>query len=101
MTRLDEPDSHRFDTHAAEVYYGFTSDVRPEREYDHDDDPDFGNRVERSKSSEWMAAMDTGDMELAASLFGEMTDANSGKRRTSTQQPGVRWTKNMLLEIMG
>ena len=71
---MREPDSHRFDTHAAEVYYGFASDVRPEREYDHDDDPDFGNRAERSKSREWMAAMDTGDMELAASLFGEMTD---------------------------
>jgi hypothetical protein len=48
---MREPDSNRFDTHAAEVYYGFASDARPEREYDHDDDPDFGNRTERSKSS--------------------------------------------------
>lgn len=34
---------------------------RNEREYDHDDDPDFGSRAERRKSRERMAAMDTGD----------------------------------------
>ena len=69
-----EPNRDRTIDREAELYYGFASDVRPEREYDHDDDSDFGNRAERSKSREWMAAMDAGDMELASSLFGEMTD---------------------------
>ena len=94
---IHEPDSHRFDTHAAEVYYGFASDVRPEREYDHDDDPDFGNRVERSKSSEWMAAMDTGDMELAASLFGEMTDAE--QREAQNEYAAARSALDRLADV--
>jgi len=42
-----EPDSHANDARDYERWAGFAPDPPPEKEYDHDDDPDFGKRGEQ------------------------------------------------------
>jgi len=41
---MREPDSQANDDRDADRYYGFAPDAPPDKEYDHDEDPDFGKR---------------------------------------------------------
>ena len=94
MTRLDEPDSHRFDARNYERWAGFTGAVDSEVEvcpccaHEIDENGRCGCNhcaetgcsrpsepgCECCRFHEWAEAMRVGDMELAAQWFGEMTD---------------------------